>query len=87
MAIHEFEFVKAFPAYCASKNAGTLLVQMYAQTISPDDMQILSFHPGGIYTDGVKKSGVPEEAMAWDDGMSISSELPSSFLREILQRC
>ncbi|KAK4080893.1 hypothetical protein Trihar35433_1998 [Trichoderma harzianum] len=67
MAIHDFEFVKAFPAYCASKNAGTLLVQMYAQTISPDDMQILSFHPGGIYTDSVKKSGVPEEAMAWDD--------------------
>ncbi|KKO98352.1 short chain dehydrogenase [Trichoderma harzianum] len=67
MAIHEFEFVKAFPAYCASKNAGTLLVQMYAQTIPADDMQILSFHPGGIYTDGVKKSGVPEEAMAWDD--------------------
>ncbi|EHK22854.1 uncharacterized protein TRIVIDRAFT_28082 [Trichoderma virens Gv29-8] len=67
MAIHDFEFVKAFPAYCASKNAGTLLVQMYAQGVSPDDMQILSYHPGGIYTESVQKSGIPKDAMSWDD--------------------
>ena len=69
MAIHAFEQVKAFPAYCASKNAGTLLVQLFAQGVSPDDMQILSFHPGAIWTDSVQKSGVPKEAYAWDDGM------------------
>ncbi|PTB70202.1 NAD(P)-binding protein [Trichoderma citrinoviride] len=67
MAIHAFEQVRMFPAYCASKNAGTLLVQLFAQDVSPDDMQVLSFHPGAIWTDGVKKSGVPKEAFAWDD--------------------
>ncbi|KAL6874501.1 hypothetical protein HDV57DRAFT_232590 [Trichoderma longibrachiatum] len=67
MAIHAFEQVKAFPAYCASKNAGTLLVQLFAQDVSPDDMQVLSYHPGAIWTDSVKKSGVPKEAYAWDD--------------------
>ncbi|KAL7948113.1 hypothetical protein V8C42DRAFT_316724 [Trichoderma barbatum] len=67
MAIHDFETVKAFPAYCASKNAGTLLVQMYAQGVSPDDMQILSYHPGAIWTASVQKSGVPEEMMPWDN--------------------
>lgn len=70
MAIHAFEQVKAFPAYCASKNAGTLLVQLFAQDVSPDDMQVLSYHPGAIWTDSVKKSGVPKEAYAWDDGTS-----------------
>ncbi|KAM0265321.1 hypothetical protein ACHAQJ_000161 [Trichoderma viride] len=67
MAIHDFEAVKMFPNYCASKNAGTLVVQQVAQGVAPDDMQVLSFHPGAIYTDAVKSSGIPKEFYEWDN--------------------
>lgn len=72
MAIHNFEFVKSFPAYCASKNAGTLMVQLFAQGVAPDDMQVLSYHPGAIWTDTVERSGVPKDLIVWDDGMIAS---------------
>lgn len=68
LAIHGFETVKMFPAYCASKNSGTLVAQLVAQGVSPDDMQVLSFHPGAIYTDAVQSSGIPKEYAEWDDG-------------------
>jgi NAD(P)-dependent dehydrogenase (short-subunit alcohol dehydrogenase family) len=85
MAIHDFELAKGFPAYCASRNAGTLLVQMYAQGVSPDDMQILSYHPGAIYTASVVKTGIPKEAYSWDDGMTIF--LYFAFQSEVLYKC
>jgi hypothetical protein len=48
------------------------MVQLVAQGVSSDDMQVLSFHPGAIYTDAVKNSGVPKELVEWDDGMIAS---------------
>lgn len=68
MAIHEPSAVTTYPGYGATKNAGTMTVQMIARGILPDDMQVLSFHPGIIYTESVAKAGVPAEAFAWDDG-------------------
>ncbi|GFP52853.1 short chain dehydrogenase citE [Trichoderma asperellum] len=67
MAIHEASAVTTYPGYGATKNAGTMTVQMIARGILPDDMQVLSFHPGIIYTESVAKAGVPAEAFEWDD--------------------
>lgn len=68
MAIHEFSTAEIFPSYCLTKNAGTLAVQMIAKGVLPDDMQVLSFHPGAVYTAAVQRGGVPEEAFDWDNG-------------------
>ncbi|KAK9243137.1 hypothetical protein V1506DRAFT_405714 [Lipomyces tetrasporus] len=47
------------PAYTLTKMAGTLLFQLIAQNVPPEKMQVISFHPGLIYTDGWKSMGVP----------------------------
>ncbi|KAL6900070.1 hypothetical protein GGI43DRAFT_406229 [Trichoderma evansii] len=67
LAIHDVTAAKNYPGYCTTKNAGTLTVQMVAQGVLPDDMQVLSFHPGVIYTASVANAGVPKDAFAWDD--------------------
>lgn len=69
MAIHVGEVVKTYGGYGATKNAGTMMVQMIAREVSPDDMQVLSFHPGVVYTESVANAGVPEEVFTWDHGM------------------
>ncbi|KAK0616731.1 hypothetical protein B0T14DRAFT_523710 [Immersiella caudata] len=74
-AIHNFESdAVVMPAYGLTKNAGTLLVQQIAKDVKADDMQIVSFHPGGVLTDMVKANGVPEELYDWDD-----ENLPGQF--------
>ncbi|KAL7922879.1 hypothetical protein ACQKWADRAFT_291701 [Trichoderma austrokoningii] len=67
MAIHHETTVKTYGGYGATKNAGTMTVQMIARGVSPDDMQVLSFHPGAVYTASVAKAGVPESVYEWDD--------------------
>ncbi|RFU72681.1 short chain dehydrogenase [Trichoderma arundinaceum] len=66
-AIHDFESAKMVPNYSASKNAGTLMVQLVARGVSPDDMQVLSFHPGVIFTDAAQKTSASKDAWDWDD--------------------
>jgi hypothetical protein len=55
------------PAYGLTKNAGTLLMQQIAKDVSPDVLQIVSFHPGLIYNAGWKKMGVKETDLPFDD--------------------
>lgn len=69
MAIHMGAVVKTYGGYGATKNAGTMTVQMIARGVSPDDMQVLSFHPGVVFTESVEKAGVTKETFDWDDGM------------------
>ena len=49
------------PAYTFSKLSGTLLWQVIAQNVSPEKVQIISFHPGNIYNQSWEKIGVPKE--------------------------
>lgn len=70
MAVHDFDVAAIKPNYSASKTAGTVLVQQIAQGLSPDDMQVNSFHPGAILTAAARRAGYTEETMPWDDGRS-----------------
>ncbi|KAJ3547836.1 hypothetical protein NM208_g1307 [Fusarium decemcellulare] len=45
------------PTYGLTKNASTLLLQQIAKDTDAADMQVISFHPGGILTDSAKKLG------------------------------
>lgn len=60
----------AYPNYGASKSAGTMLMQQVAKDVNPDELQIISFHPGGVFTELAEQSGFKKEEAQWDDGMS-----------------
>jgi NAD(P)-dependent dehydrogenase (short-subunit alcohol dehydrogenase family) len=55
--------------YGLTKNAGTALLQRIAQDVSSGEMQIVSFHPGGLYTNMSKSAGITQEmGIPFDDG-------------------
>ncbi|KAL6906983.1 hypothetical protein GGI43DRAFT_248811 [Trichoderma evansii] len=63
------------PTYGMTKNAATLLVQQIAKDTDVKDMQIVSFHPGGVLTDMARNSGASE-----DMGIPFDNEnLPGQF--------
>ncbi|CEI60156.1 hypothetical protein FVEN_g8058 [Fusarium venenatum] len=45
------------PTYGLTKNASTLLLQQIAKDTDPTDMQVVSFHPGGVLTESSKALG------------------------------
>ncbi|KAK5989001.1 hypothetical protein PT974_10499 [Cladobotryum mycophilum] len=67
MAIHDFDFPPRFPKYATSKNAGTLLIQQISKDVTPDDMQVISFHPGIVFTSAAKTAGITIDDLTFDD--------------------
>ncbi|EED18515.1 short-chain dehydrogenase, putative [Talaromyces stipitatus ATCC 10500] len=57
------------PAYPLTKMAGTMFFQLTAQNVSPEKMQVISFHPGYIYSTGWETVGlkIPRELFDSDD--------------------
>lgn len=73
--VHNFTTDSPFiPTYGLTKNSGTLLIQQIAKDTASSDMQIVSFHPGGILSDAAKSVGYDETSLDWDDG-----KLPAVF--------
>jgi NAD(P)-dependent dehydrogenase (short-subunit alcohol dehydrogenase family) len=68
MTIHEPDLSAARPNYPASKSAATMVLQQIARDVPTTDMQILSFHPGAIFTGAAGKAGYTRETLNWDDG-------------------
>lgn len=63
------------PSYGLTKNAGTALVQQIAKDTSVDEMQIVSFHPGGVLTESHRRlEGSDENTITWDH-----EDLPGNF--------
>lgn len=50
------------PSYGLTKSSATLLVQQIAKDTKVQDMQIVSFHPGGVLTDMARKAGYDENS-------------------------
>ncbi|KAI5917022.1 putative short-chain dehydrogenase [Camillea tinctor] len=67
MAIHNFVVTADRPGYSLTKNAGTLALQLIAKDTSPEKMQIINFHPGGVFTNAARLSGLEENSYQWDD--------------------
>jgi len=66
--IHNFKVeCGAMPTYGMSKNSGTLLLQQVAKDVSPDRMQVNSFHPGSIFTEASVGGGYTPENLDADD--------------------
>ncbi|GAB1320961.1 Short-chain dehydrogenase [Madurella fahalii] len=74
-AIHNFTTESSFiPTYALTKGSGTLLMQQIAKDTDPKEMQIVSFHPGGILSESAKNVGYDESSLDWDD-----VDLPGRF--------
>lgn len=54
------------PAYSLSKMTTTLLLQLIAQNVSADKLQVISFHPGMVFTDIWRDTGLDPEKMGLD---------------------
>ncbi|KAF6815317.1 D-erythrulose reductase [Colletotrichum sojae] len=65
-AIHDFIRSGPVPSYSLTKNSGTLLLQQIAKDTPPEKMQVVSFHPGTVYTDGVV-GFIPRDAFDFDE--------------------
>jgi NAD(P)-dependent dehydrogenase (short-subunit alcohol dehydrogenase family) len=56
--------------YAASKGSFTHLVQLLADEVGVEKCQIISVHPGRIFTDGAKAAGYTEDSIPWDSSKS-----------------
>ncbi|KAI1318158.1 NAD(P)-binding protein [Xylariaceae sp. FL0255] len=65
ISAHEWGF--SYDLYGLTKNAGTLAMQQIAKSTSPDIMQVVSYHPGVVYTDIIKNLNYKKEDFAWDE--------------------
>jgi NAD(P)-dependent dehydrogenase (short-subunit alcohol dehydrogenase family) len=69
-AIHENKLTGGQPSYGASKSAGTMLLQRIAKDVPPEELQIVSYHPGGVFTELGEQAGFKRDDPRWDEGMS-----------------
>jgi NAD(P)-dependent dehydrogenase (short-subunit alcohol dehydrogenase family) len=64
--------------YASSKAGFTQMLQYLADEVPVDRCQILSCHPGRIFTEGAAAAGFTEDSIEWDSGMlSTSSRIHS----------
>ncbi|KAI0206401.1 putative short-chain dehydrogenase [Astrocystis sublimbata] len=73
-SVHDFSLGKVFPTYGMTKHAGQLTLQLIAQDVPPEKMQIMSYHPGALFTEGTKAHGYTKDSFPFDD-----LSLPGSF--------
>ncbi|GAW12026.1 hypothetical protein ANO14919_013810 [Xylariales sp. No.14919] len=66
-SIHDFiRITKENLGYGLTKHAGQLTLQLIAQDTPPEKMQVVSYHPGAIFSESAKASGWTEDALPWD---------------------
>jgi len=62
-----FDYMVEQPEYGLPKAAGTMTMQFVAQDVNPDEIQVVSYHPGIAYSETWQMSGVPQDALPFDD--------------------
>jgi hypothetical protein len=50
-------------------------MQLIADDADPKDMQVINFHPGGVFTPAARIVGFTKDTLEWDDG-EFTSALP-----------
>ncbi|KAI3342070.1 putative short-chain dehydrogenase [Ustulina deusta] len=66
-AIHDFVVMASDTlGYGLTKHAGQLTLQLVAQDTPAEKMQVISYHPGAIFTDAARAHGWTEDSFAWD---------------------
>ncbi|KAK7430770.1 hypothetical protein QQZ08_002814 [Neonectria magnoliae] len=65
-AIHDWKAASDFPGYGLTKSAAALAMQLIAEDIPPERMQIINMNPGGVLTQTVKDAGYREDSYPWN---------------------
>ncbi|KAH6977523.1 putative short-chain dehydrogenase [Ilyonectria sp. MPI-CAGE-AT-0026] len=73
-AIHDWTVEARTPGYGLTKNAAALAMQLIAQDVPPEKMQIINMNPGGVFTQNAKDAGYLEDSYQWN-----SPDLPGQF--------
>ncbi|KPM39247.1 hypothetical protein AK830_g7314 [Neonectria ditissima] len=73
-AIHEWKAAANSPGYGLTKSAASLAMQLIAQDVPPEKMQIVNMNPGGVFTQNARDAGYNEDSYAWND-----ADLPGQF--------
>ncbi len=55
-------------AYSTSKMAASGLFQHLAEEFQSDKVQLLSIHPGNVFTPRAEAAGLNENSLPWDNG-------------------
>lgn len=66
--------------YATSKAAGSFMLQTLADETPVSTMQIISLHPGSIFSDAAKAAGYKEDSIPWDNGESRPTDALNAVL-------
>ncbi|KAJ8131734.1 hypothetical protein O1611_g1888 [Lasiodiplodia mahajangana] len=66
ISVHDFNVGSEYPGYALTKHSVQLALQLIAQDSSPEEVQIISYHPGAIFTENARDKGWTEDAIPWD---------------------
>ncbi|KAK8063039.1 hypothetical protein PG997_015136 [Apiospora hydei] len=80
VAAHNFITAAKMLTYGLSKNAGALAMQLIAQDTKVEEMQIVTFNPGPVYTPGAASTGIPEDGFDWNDVRGLGRFPEAAFL-------
>jgi hypothetical protein len=67
--------------------AATFLFQKMAGEFTPENVQIISFHPGAVLTGPVREAGYDESTLPWDNGTLNTISLTYIILLTIWTFC
>ncbi|KAI0970681.1 short-chain dehydrogenase [Xylaria arbuscula] len=66
VSVHDFNIGREYPGYALTKHSVQLGLQLIAQDTPADEIQIISFNPGAIFTEQAQKKGYTETSLPWD---------------------
>ncbi|KAJ2992201.1 hypothetical protein NUW58_g2245 [Xylaria curta] len=66
VSVHDFNIGHEYPGYALTKHSFQLGLQLIAQDTPPEEIQIISYHPGAIFTENAKDKGYAEDTIPWD---------------------
>ncbi|KAI1352013.1 short-chain dehydrogenase [Xylaria sp. FL0043] len=74
VSVHDFNVGREYPGYALTKHSLQLGLQLMSQDTPPEEIQIISFHPGAIFNENARDKGYTEDSLPWDD-----VDLPGHF--------
>ena len=77
-AIHDFKLAP-IPNDSLVKGSQTLMVQLIADEVDPNELQVVSFHPGTIFSETAEKAGLSRDSFPWDNGKQTPIVSPTSL--------
>ncbi|KAI0542552.1 short chain dehydrogenase [Xylaria digitata] len=70
VSVHDFNVGREYPGYALTKHSFQLGLQLIAQDTPPEEIQIISYNPGAIFTENAQEKGYTENSVPWDHEFS-----------------